>query len=249
MSAGTPDDLRREIWELLQTADEVNVSQAIDLTSLLPVPSDVPDELTAQCLFDSGFSAEYFGKDDLAIELYRRVLAYPVKDTKYPASAWFRIGVCIGRQGKLSEAIHCYREALRIARDLPHTTTLAHYNLAELVEASENYQEAAELYAKVLPMLPHPDIHRSRALLGYARCSWRSRNVERAKGLLKELAANADDPVSAEAWRLLAEIAEEGRDYAEADRAYRQIIANPHSDPNLRGAAAYRLASLKRIVG
>ena len=125
----TADDLRREIWELLKTADEANVFAAAELTpSLPPSRARLPTSLTAQCISRRRLRRIVFGKDNLAIELYRRVLPYPVIDTKSQASAWFRIGVCAGRQGRLAEAMSCYREKRSVSRrDLPHMTTLAHF--------------------------------------------------------------------------------------------------------------------------
>lgn len=220
--------------------------KAIEMTRLLPPPGELPDELTAQCIFEGAFGVEFFGDDDLAIELYRRVLAYAVVNTKYVASAWFRLGVCTCRQGNLAEAIHCYREALRLAVDLPHMVALACYNLADLLEAAEAFAEAADSFAKVFPLLPHPDINDGQVFLAFARCSWRATRDIRAIATLETLTRDPEDAVSAEAWRLLAEIAEENQDYFEADRAYREIISNPHSDRNLRAAAVYRLEALGR---
>lgn len=243
MGADSPETLRRTIWDLLESRDHSATLAALELTSRLPPPGDAPDELTAQCIFDAGFAIEYFGDDAAAIELYRRVLRYPVVDTKYIASAWFRIGVCIGRQGNLAEAIGCYRESIRLARELPHLTALACYYLAGLLEAAEDYAEAAQIYEKLLPMLPHPDIHATKAHLGYARCFWRIGRDDLAVAQLTAIAANPDEPLSVEAWRLLAEIAEAHKDFGAAEHAYRQIILSSHAEVSLRAAAAYRLAA------
>jgi tetratricopeptide (TPR) repeat protein len=243
MDTDSPETLRRAIWDMIESRDHSATLTAIELTSQLPPPGDAPDELTAQCIFDAGFAIEFFGDDAAAIELYRRVLRYRVVDTKYTASAWFRTGVCTGRQGNLAEAIECYRESLRLARNLPHLTALACFYLAGLLEAAEDYEAAAQLYERFLPMLPHPDIDAQKAHLGYARCSWRIGRDDLAVEELTAIARERDDPLSVEAWRLLAEIAEARKDFRAAEHAYRQIIASSHAEVSLRAAAAYRLAA------
>jgi len=242
MNTASPETLRRAIWEMIESRDHSAIVTAVELTRQFPPPSEVPDEPTAQCIFDTGFAIEFFGDDATAIELYRRVLSYRVVDTKYVASAWFRIGVCICRQGNLAEAIKCYRESLRLASDLPHLTALACFYLAGLLEAAEDYEEAAQLYERLLPMLPHPDINPHKAHLGYARCSWRTGRQSIAVKELTAIAGEPEEPRSVEAWRLLAEIAEARKDYAAAEHAYRQIIISSHAEVSLRAAAAYRLA-------
>src|SRR5208283_4223307 len=109
--------LRRQIWELLASDDKGAVLEAEGLAQLLPQPCSEPDELTSQCIFDVAFAMEGLGDDRCAMQLYKRVLEYPVVVTKYPASAWFRIGVCIARQGNLCEAVRCYRETLRLVEN------------------------------------------------------------------------------------------------------------------------------------
>jgi tetratricopeptide (TPR) repeat protein len=242
MDTASPNTLRCAIWEILQSRDHSAIVAAVELTRNLPPPGDVSDELTAQCIFDAGFAIEFFGEDATAIELYRRVLLYPVLDTKYIASAWFRIGVCTCRQGNLAEAIKCYRESLRLASGLQHLTALACFYLAGLLEAAEDYEEAAQLYERLLPMLPHPDINPHKGHFGYARCSWRTGRQDIAVKELTAIAREPEEPLSVEAWRLLAEIAEARKDYAAAEQAYRQIIISSYAEVSLRAAAAYRLA-------
>lgn len=244
------EDLIGEIRRLLATRDEAGVRRALELTHRLPLPGNANDDLTAQCLFDTGFGIEFFGEDDTAIVLYRRVVLYPVADAKYTADAWYRIGVCVTRQANFGEAVRAYREALSIPGGRPHMIALAHFHLGELLEASEEYRAAADCYTNALKFLPHPHMEDERVYLGFARCAWRAgRSREPIPGL-RTIAAKTENAASVEAWRLLAEIAEECGDYFDAERSYREIIANSHSDEPMRVAAAWRMESLqKRSIG
>ena len=73
---------------------------------------------------------------------------------------------------------------------------------------------------------PHPDINSQRAHLSHARCCWRIGREEAAIAAFTALVRNPEEPEAAEAWRLLAEIAEKKNDYIEAERAYREVIAS-----------------------
>jgi tetratricopeptide (TPR) repeat protein len=237
-------ELRERIWTLLRSRDPDPVKQATELCEYLPAPSHVPDELTAQCLFDVGFELERLGDDEQAMAKYRQAARYPFTNPKYAASAWFRIGICVRRQGRYQQTVECFRTALDLSRDQPHLEALAHYYLGELLEAAEDYEQAATSYRSAMELLPHPDIRASKLKLAYGRCCWRIRNSGEAARVLGEVAQQPDEPASAEAWRWLAEIAEACGDVAAATEAYRQIIEHPHSDPNLRALAAMRCGDL-----
>ncbi|MBZ5603446.1 MAG: tetratricopeptide repeat protein [Acidobacteriia bacterium] len=240
--------LRERIWELLRDRGQAAVETALHLSSDLPVPGEIPDDLTAQCIFDIGFELERLGQDQQAMAQYRRVTRYRTAQPKYPASAWFRLGVCLRRRGDYGQAVDGYRKSLALAAGLTHLETLAHFYLGEMLEAAEEYDQAVRSYSIALDGLPHPDIREPQLKLAYGRCAWRTGEKAAAVSALREVARAADDPASAEAWKWLAEIAEAGRDFAAASEAYREIMASPHAEPSLRAAAAYRVESAAKAM-
>jgi len=240
--------LREEIWSILRSGDAEAAMRVLELSSALPPPSEIPDSLTAHCIFDIAFEFERLGNDTIAMEQYRRVLQYRGTAARYPASAWFRLGVCLRRQGNYAQSIDSFRKSLTLAEGLHHLETLAHYYLAELLEAAEEYDAAERSFATAMARLPHPDIRDAHIRLAHGRCCWRIGDSGRAIDALSEVAQRSESPESAEAWRWLAEIAEASGDAQGAERAYREIIASPHAEPSLKAAAAYRRPSAGRSL-
>ncbi|MDQ6705643.1 MAG: hypothetical protein M3Z85_06735, partial [Acidobacteriota bacterium] len=91
--------LRDQFTELLAARQKDSTFQAIRLSESLPAPCGDPDDQTAQCLFDIGFSLESFCDDRAAAELYRRALKYAVAEPNIHSNAWFRLGLCLERLG------------------------------------------------------------------------------------------------------------------------------------------------------
>jgi tetratricopeptide (TPR) repeat protein len=244
MSAADAVSLRSKIYELLSLREKESTQEAVASAASLPAPGQQADDVTAQCLFDLGFGLEFFGENDSAADLYQRILEYPVANPNLIAGAWFRLGWCSERLQDWAGAMRAYRMALECGRDWPYMFGHARLNLARILMAAEDYEQAMSLFDELSRGVPE-DSDGLRVMFERARCLLRLGRTEEARTDLKRLAeTSASSPLGVEVSLLLAEILEAAGDSAGAVACFQEILNSPHADPTLRAAVAYRLQAI-----
>ncbi|MDQ6706075.1 MAG: tetratricopeptide repeat protein [Acidobacteriota bacterium] len=233
--------LRDQFTELLAARQKDSTLQAFQLSESLPAPGKDPDDQTAQCLFDIGFSMESFCNDRAAAELFRRALQYAVAEPNIHSNAWFRLGLSLERLGNWFEALDCHRKCLTLAHDWPQLISLARLHLADLLCAAEEYSEAAEVYKQAMDGAADP------VQVKYARCLLRMGEADLAEAELCALLDKVEDgPLAVDARQLLAEIHERAQNPEAAAECYSRIAGSSHADPHVRAAAAHRLSTMPK---
>ena len=123
-------ELPSRIAGLLEKEALSDTLEALRLSAEFPEPKTQTADSIARSLFDIGFRLEHFVRNQDAIAVYRRALAYPVDDSRIAAGAWFRIALLSDRSGNWLAASAGYRHALDLAPTWTYMATLAQYHLA-----------------------------------------------------------------------------------------------------------------------
>jgi tetratricopeptide (TPR) repeat protein len=247
MATGLDPSLRECILQKLRTFDRKQILEAVALSDGFPPPSLEHADEVAQVLHDIGLYAESLGDWDLCATLYQRVVQYPVFNAQIPAGSSYRYGLCQERRGKLREAARAYRRTLEYGEVWPEVNALARRNLARLLVAAEEYEEAAAVLAQLLKAPLIPGIEAVEIQLSLARCLLRLARYEEALALLEPLSKSPNPgefPV--EAMCLLAEVHEAKGDFQSAARCYSEIAASGLAETHIKAAAIHRQSALRK---
>ena len=239
--------LCRLVKDKIATFGREQILEAVRLTESFPPPGEEPADVVSQVIHDVALHAESLGDWPLCAALYRRALAYPVDGPRIAAGNWYRLGLCQERIGCLREAMESYRRVLSLEQAWPYVAALARAALAGLLTAAEEYEEAAELLARLRTEAPHPEIPAGRTAVELAGCLVRLGRQAEARRTLEDLCAGElTDAFAVEGARLLAGIHEAAGETAAAISCYERIIGSGGAELHLKQAAAARLESLRR---
>jgi Flp pilus assembly protein TadD len=111
------------------------------------VTASIAGLLLTSCLAGTGFQLRYW-KDSGTL------FAHAVTVTGENAIARINLGVALEKQGKLSEALAEYKEAVRINPDLAQ----GHNNLANLLDATGKPEEALSHYREAVRLKPRAEL-------------------------------------------------------------------------------------------
>jgi tetratricopeptide (TPR) repeat protein len=238
----------RSLWQQLQTFRRDDILAAVELSWDFPRPGEEPgpQDLVAQALHDIALHAESLGDWDLCLNLYRRVLDYPVACGEITADSRFRLAYCLERKGQLLEAIAAYRQAIELEREAkPAVQAFTRLRLARLLIDAEDYAGAFLLLDELTRRLPVAGMDEHEVYVSLGRCALLLGELTRARQALEHAVALAGGrEAEIEALRLLAETCERLGDTAAAISAYRRIVASTFSEPRTKVAAAIRLNAL-----
>ena len=131
--------------------------------------------------------------DDAAARPHLAAAAAPGAPLPVAARARLALGRVAERAGRADEALAEYREAVRLAPDLPP----ARLRLGSAAAAAGRFDEAAEAYAALVAAAPHHPAARTAALAGSTARIRAGRTAEAAAALAEALAGT--DPAAAPA--------------------------------------------------
>ncbi len=240
-------DFIQRIQEILATGDPAQYEDALTLAAQLPGPSGVEDRELAATLFAVAFHAEATGDYQRCADLYSKVVACKVSDPNVVAGAWFRLGLCHERRTSYRPARDAFEAAVRTAVDWSHMTGLAHWHLAELLVAAEEYGEALRHLDSILAMAPHPELSLRLVRWRRAELLVSEGNGEAAEAELHLLIQEQpDDTIAAKVLRQLAELHDAGGRRDQALEYFRRMFAHQHASEDWKKAAARRIKAIGR---
>ncbi|HYO83179.1 MAG TPA: tetratricopeptide repeat protein [Bryobacteraceae bacterium] len=196
-----------------------------------------------------GFTAENAGYSVLALRLFELILATSELPEGVRTHAHCRAGVVLDRLYRWEEAEHHFRAAVDGSDPHPLARAEALRRLGNLHYLTDNFEGALPLFNALRNEPAASGAQRAEAMLRYGTSLLRlGRFTEAAAALqhCREEAYGAGTDTEVRAELLMAEIAEEQRNYAVARDCYRRAVHHPSADPLTRAAALTRLQDLPR---
>lgn len=184
---------------------------------------------------------EQAGRPDRAVEIYLsapQLLADP--------ELQMRTGRLLGQQGRHGQAVDLLRKG---TAQNPKDPALV-LELGRALMRARKYEEATELFSRVLENNPK----QMQATLELSRLEAVQGERESAIGRLQRLLADLSNPKSQEEWEFreqaqttLAHVHQESRQYREAIRIFRELLAGRPGDPRHKAMLIYALKDAGKL--
>lgn len=137
-----------------QTLKEAPVQALLETSdagpSAEPAAPVSSDKLPSPAAATPEFSPELIGDTDVARHRYQAAIAAYPKAPQMTAVLWNKIGIAYQMLFDVGDAIHCYKESLKLNPDNPD----AFNNLGTVYETGKEYGEAERMYRMALKLAP-----------------------------------------------------------------------------------------------